>query len=154
MKKVSVLQFAIVGLIAFASVPAMGQPGNKTTKEQKKVDSAKKELNEAKENLQEAHIDSATDFKEFKMNAETKIQANKARIVELKSDSQKQDKATKDKLDKKIMALEQKNNTLDTKRKESDFTKTTLWTTFKHEFTHDMDELGHAFKDAGVKNTK
>ena len=28
------------------------------------------------------------------------------------------------------------------------------WETFKAEFSHDMDELGHAFKGLTVKNVK
>ena len=61
----------------------------------------------------------------------------------------------KAKNEKKLAVLEQKNDNL--KAKLADYKKDESkdkWTTFKKEFNHDMAELGKAFKDFTVKNTK
>jgi hypothetical protein len=50
--------------------------------------------------------------------------------------------------------LEQKNNELKSKIKKADDTKTTMWTSFKREFTQEMDKLGDAFKDMNADNSK
>jgi hypothetical protein len=50
--------------------------------------------------------------------------------------------------------LEQKNNELKTKIQKSDDTKTSMWTSFKLEFNHEMDKLGDAFKDMNADDSK
>ena len=63
-------------------------------------------------------------------------------------------KEVKEKYDKKVSALEQKNNDLKKKIEASNNTQSSKWSSFKREFNHDMDELGHAIKDIGVDNKK
>jgi hypothetical protein len=50
--------------------------------------------------------------------------------------------------------LEQKNNELKNKIKKADDTKTSMWTSFKRGFNHEMAELGNAFKDMNADNSK
>jgi len=50
--------------------------------------------------------------------------------------------------------LENENNELKSKIKKADDTKTSMWTSFKRGFNHEMDELGNAFKDMNADNSK
>lgn len=52
------------------------------------------------------------------------------------------------------MALEKQNNMLRKKIETCDNTKTSMWTSFKQEFNHDINELGLAIKNIGVDNEK
>jgi ABC-type Na+ efflux pump permease subunit len=142
-----ILTFAITGVVAMVGMSATAQESKKTADARKEVASAKKDLKEAK-------IDSAVDFQKFKKEAEIKIRENQEKIAELKAKKSNDSREIKAKYDKKVLALEKKNNELKNKIKKADDTKTTMWTSFKREFNHDMDELGHAFKDIGVSNTK
>jgi len=146
MKK-TILRFTITGVIVATSLTSFGQENKKAEKERKNVAEAQKDLGEAK-------ADSAADFKAFKKDAETKISENQKKIAELKAKKSSDDKKVKEKYDKNILALEKKNNELKKKIEGCTNTKTSKWSSFKREFNHDMDELGHAIKDIGVDNTK
>ena len=54
----------------------------------------------------------------------------------------------------KVADLDKKNS--DMKKKMADYKASNKenWENFKTEFNHDMNELGQAFKDLTVKNTK
>jgi hypothetical protein len=138
--KNKILLFAITAMIAMVGLTA-------TAQENKKAADARKDLKEAK-------IDSAEDFQKFKKDAENKIKENKTKIAELKAKKTSESKEVKEKYDKKVLALEQKNNELKNKIDKADDTKTNMWTSFKHEFNHDMDKLGLAFKDMKADNSK
>ena len=145
--KNKILTLAMTGAIAIVGLSA-------TAQESKKAADARKEVASAKKDLREAKIDSAADFQKFKKEAEGKIKENQMKITELKAKKSNDSKEVKAKYDKKVFALEKKNNELKSKIKKSSGTKTDMWTSFKREFTHDMEELGHAFKDLAVDNTK
>ncbi|HEV8512053.1 MAG TPA: hypothetical protein VGQ59_02190 [Cyclobacteriaceae bacterium] len=134
------LTFAITGILAMVGLAA-------TAQENKKAADARKDLKEAK-------IDSAEDFHKFKKEVENKIKENRAKIVELKEKKSIERKEIKEKYDKKVLALEQKNNELKNKIDKADYTKTNMWTSFKREFNHEMDKLGLAFKDMNADNSK
>jgi len=138
--KNKILTFAITAMIAMAGLTA-------TAQENKKAADARKDLEKAK-------IDSAEDFHKFKKEAEGKIKENQAEIAELKAKKVSDSKEIKEKYDKKVLALEQKNNELKNKIDKADDTKTNMWTSFKREFNHDMDKLGLAFKDMNKDNSK
>ncbi len=124
------------------------------SQEDKKAKEARKDVAEAKQDLKEARIDSAADFQKFKKDAETIIAENKTKISDLKIKKIDGSKEDKQKYDKKIAALEKRNNELRKKIETCDSTKTSMWTSFKQEFNHDMNELGLAIKDIGVDNKK
>jgi|SRR5579859_4599482 len=142
-----ILAFALTGAIAMVGLSAIAQ-------ENKKASNARKEVASSKRDLKEAKIDSAADFQRFKKEAEVKIRENQMKITELKAKKSDDSREIRQKYDKKVLALEQKNNELRSKIKKSDGTKPDMWTSFKREFNHDMEELGRAFKDLGVNNTK
>ena len=82
------------------------------------------------------------------------IAANDQIIADLKATIQHDKKAAKADYKSKVSALEQKNAEM--KKKMEDYRQDgkDRWQAFKAEFSHDMDELGKAFKDLTVKNVK
>jgi hypothetical protein len=130
--KNKILTLAITGVIAMVSLSA-------TAQEDKKAAAARKDLKEAK-------IDSAADFQKFRKESEAKITENHKKIAELKAKKSNDTKDIKKKYDEKVSALEVKNNELRKKIKDADDTKTNMWTSFKHGFNHDMNELEAAIK--------
>ena len=90
----------------------------------------------------------------FALLFEEKISAYEKIIAEFKAKIAKEKKENIAKYEKTIAELEQKAG--DMKKKLADVKEEgkDKWTTFKAEFSHDMDELGHAFKDLTVKNVK
>jgi hypothetical protein len=105
-----------------------------------------KKAADARKNLKEAKIDSAADFQKFRKESEVKISENQKKIAELKAKKSTDTKEIKKKYDEKVLALEAKNNALKKKIKTADDTKTDMWTSFKHGFNHDMEELEAAIK--------
>lgn len=143
--KTRILRWTLTGIVAVFASAAFGQESEKATEARKNVAKANLELREAK-------LDSASDYKKFKEDAELKIAENQKKIESLKEKKQADNKITKDDYDKKVMALEEKNTALKLKVKEADNTKTSRWTSFKKEFNRDLDEIGQAFKDLTVDN--
>jgi PhoPQ-activated pathogenicity-related protein len=145
MKK-TILTLAITMVMAGASLTSIAQQNKKAAK-------ARKEVADAKKDLREAKIDSAADYQRFNTEAQVQIMDNDKKIAELRAQKASDNKEIKEKYDKQVLALEQKNNNLKTKIKGSSTTKTDRWTAFKREFTHDINEFGKAFKDIGVNNS-
>jgi hypothetical protein len=145
MKK-TFLTLAITLVMAGTSLTAIGQ-------ENKKAAKARKEVAEAKRDLREAKIDSAADYQRFNTEAQTQIMDNDKKIAELRAQKANDNKEIREKYNKQVLALEQRNNSLKTKIKGSGYTKTDKWASFKREFSHDMNEFGRAFKDIGVNNS-
>lgn len=114
--------------------------------ESKKAANARKELASAKKDLKEAKIDSAADFQKFKKESEIRISENQTKIAELKAKKSDDTKEIKKKYDEKVVALEAKNEALRTKIKNADGTKTSMWTSFKYGFNHEMQDLEAAIK--------
>lgn len=141
----NVLRFTLGVMLATVSITANAQ-------QDKKSEKARKEVAEAKEDLRLAKIDSVEDYNKFKIDADAKIAQNKIKIKELKEQKMSDNADIKEKYQKKIFVLEQKNNDLKKKIDESDKTISSKWSSFKKEFNHDMEELGKAFKDIGVDN--
>lgn len=139
MKK-QILKTAFTTVIALTSITASAQ-------ENKQAANARKELHEAK-------IDSAEDFNRFKKQAEETINDNKQKIKVLKSKKSDANKEEKENYDKKVKALEEKNENLKSKINGSSKTTTEKWSAFKREFNHDIEELGRAIRDIAKDNTK
>ena len=146
MKK-TILAIAITGVMTIFNLTVFAQ-------ENKKAAEARKDVAEAKQDLREAKMDSAADYQKFKNEAEVRIAENQKEIAILKTKKIKEGKEVKQKYDKKVLSLEQKNNKLEKEIRESEHTKSNMWSSFKREFNHDMDELGQAIKDIGVNNAK
>jgi len=119
-------------------------------------ESTKKASDERKdvEKNQQRVKDSIADFQKFKADAENKIADNQKKIAQLKNKKNQENKEVREKYDKKVLALEQKNDELKKRLDAYNKPDNTAWASFKREFNHDMDELGHALRDIGVDNAK
>lgn len=96
---------------------------------------------------------STEEYQKFKRESIDKMSENDMRIAELRKEKSSDDKEVKARYDKKIDALEKRNQELKTKLTNYKYEKSN-WQTFKQEFKHDLDGLGNAFKDFTVRNTK
>lgn len=141
----NVFRFTLGLMLATVSITANAQ-------QDKKSEKARKDMAEAKEDLRLAKIDSVEDYNKFKVDADAKIAQNQIKIKELKEQKTSDNAEIKEKYQKKIFVLEQKNDDLKKKIEESDKTISSKWSSFKKEFNHDMEELGKAIKDIGVDN--
>ncbi len=152
--KNKIVAFTLTGVMVAASLSSFSQDNKKVEKARANEVEAKKDLMEAKQDLREAKNDSAEDYLKFKKESEMKIQENQARINELKEKRRAEANDVNDDYNKKIMAIEEKNNKLRVKMQDADNTKTSNWSSFKREFNHDSHEIGQAFKNIGVNNEK
>jgi hypothetical protein len=91
------------------------------------------------------------EWKEFKSNAEIKINANEKRIGEFKVKIKTASKEVKADYDKEITVLEQKNVELKKKINEYKYEGKDKWEEFKQGFNRDMDIVGKAIKDLWAK---
>ena len=113
-----------------------------------KVNQAKEDVIEAKQELNLAITDSIV---QFKKESEQQIIANEKRIAEFKTKIAKEKKEVKATYENTLAELEQKNNEL--KKKLIDFkdNETDNWESFKTEFSSDMNDLGSTLKNFVVK---
>jgi len=121
---------------------------------QNKVLEAQSEADKAQSELNETRQDSINDYLAFKKESQDKINAQDKSIAEFKARIANEKMENKAVYEKKIAKLEQKNS--DMKKKLDDYKGEgkDQWIAFKAEFNHDMDEIGKAFSDLTVKNTK
>jgi hypothetical protein len=150
MKK-TILTFAIGSLLIGTSVISCKTSSEKVENAQENVVDAQEDLAGAKQELTQARRDSIL---QWRAESQEKIGAYEKSIIDLKSKIAKQKQANKASYEQSIVVLEQKN--ADVKRKLEEYKEEgdTNWEDFKTEFNHDMDELGNAFKDLTIKNTK
>lgn len=118
----------------------------------KKIETAKENVRDSKEELQKAISELNEEYPEFKIEAEKKIAANEVRIEELRlAVNQPGEKLLDDFRRKRIEELKLKNTNLKNKlsayeRDHSD------WEVFKREFNHDMNGILESLKDIGKDN--
>jgi hypothetical protein len=107
----------------------------------------------SKQDLEAARQEFLADMETFRKETATRIAANDQRIAELNANIVHERKEARADYKKRIAALEQKNR--DMKKTMDDYKEEGKenWERFKTEFNHDMDALGQAFKDIGVRNT-
>lgn len=125
----------------------------KEAEAQIKVENAKTDLEDAKQETITDAQQQANDaeWKIFKNNAETTIENNKIRIAELRVKMTKSGKKMDAVYTAKIDAMELQNKNLKTRIEQYEMTQGN-WSSFKIEFSKDMDELGQAI--AGFVSTK
>ncbi len=144
--KNSVLKMVITAVVLTCGITVSAQ-------EDKRAAAARKQVVEAENNLNDAKADSARNFEKFVTDARDTIKKNQESIAELKSRKTDAAKKTRKRYDKKVEELEQKNAALKEKIEDSAQVDSSKWAAFKREFKHDLDKLGLAIKDIGVKNT-
>lgn len=127
-----------------------------------KVDEAKINVTEAKQDLQQAQSEADSkvikiadelQWKTFKDETEVKIKDNEKLIKSIKAKMSNKDKAKDVAYSNQIDALEMENAKFKDRMYNYEINKSD-WESFKLEFNHDMDELGKALKDFSVNNKK
>lgn len=146
MKK-TIIAFSAFLLVSGAIFTSCSTPAEKVEKAENNVVQANNELDSANK----AYL---ADVASFKKENEEKIEANNKSIAEFNQRIADQKATAKADYKIKIAELEKKNT--DMKKKMDDYKEDGRdnWTKFKAEFSHDMDELGKAFKNLTVKNVK
>lgn len=111
-----------------------------------KVENAVEKVNDANRDLAKANENYNNDVNNYKKEEAAKIAANEQSIVEFKARIANEKKDAKEKYLKEIANLEQKNS--DMKKQIDDYKADSKenWVIFRTKFSHDMDELGKAFK--------
>lgn len=119
-----------------------------------KVENAQDNVTEANEDLDKANQEYLADIENYKSETAVKIATNDKAIADFNARIEKEKKEARGDYKKRIEKLEQKNS--DLKKKLADYKEEgkEKWQIFKTEFSHDMDELGDAFRDFTVKNVK
>jgi hypothetical protein len=119
-----------------------------------KLDEATSQVVEAGDDLKEANDDYLLEVEKYKLETADKIIQNDKSIAEFNARVKTEKKETRDQYIKDIAVLEAKNSDLKMKMEVYQADSKENWDKFKIEFSHDMDELGKAFKDLTVKNVK
>jgi chromosome segregation ATPase len=121
---------------------------------EKKVESAREDVNDAKQDLQKAQNNYNEEWQKFHDDARIRIDENNNRIAEyrVKIKTEKQD--VRDRDEKRIAELETRNHNLQVKLDSYKDDGNSNWDSFKREFNHDMDELGHAIGDIFKNNER
>ena len=140
---------ALTGIVASMILTGCNSPAKKLENARDKVEEANEGVIEANKDLNSAQYDSV---QLFKKEAEEKIAANEKSIVDFKTRIAYQKAVDKIKYEKQIADLDQKNG--DMRKSLADYQQQgkDKWVAFKHKFSHDMNELGKAFKQFTVSS--
>jgi PBP1b-binding outer membrane lipoprotein LpoB len=147
MKK-SIISLALSAMFLGAMLSGCNSP-------QEKVENAKDDLHDAQKYLAQYKQDSIEDaeWKEFKVSAQAKIDANRSDIAALREKKSKGGVFMDPIYGKQILTLEEK--TLALQIRIDDYEKYhSNWETFKREFDHDAEELGNTLKNISTDNSK
>ncbi|HUX53900.1 MAG TPA: hypothetical protein VMV56_05780 [Williamwhitmania sp.] len=139
-------------LVALAFVAVVPFAGCNTPAQ--KVDNAKDNVTQAKEDLDKANQAYLAEVETFKKESAAKTVTYDQRIAELKAKVAKVKGKAKVGYQKEIAKLERKNTEMKNMLKDYKEDGKDKWASFKTEFNHDMDELGQALKDFTVDNKK
>lgn len=145
MKKTSV-GLLIVGLLVSMVLVECITPAQK-------VKAARNNVTKANDKLDEAKKEYLEDVAAYRKEIADKIASNNLKIAafEAKIENEKDDNKTSYK--EKINELKKKNNDMKMRIDNYRVEGKEKWAMFKNEFSHDMEELGKAFKDLVIKNT-
>jgi hypothetical protein len=119
-----------------------------------KVEDAQENVVAANLALDQANKEYLADMANYRQETSSRIAANEESIKEFNGRIKEEKKAARADFKKKIAALEQQNNDMKIRMDNYREEGKDKWVIFKAEFSHDMDEMGQAFKDLTVKNVK
>lgn len=146
MKK-SILCLATSAFIAGEIFTSCNTPAQKVENAQNNVTEANLDLNKANEEYLE-------DIEKYRKETADKIAANNLSISDFNARIENEKKEAKTDYKKKLAVLENKNNDIKKRMEDYQAEGKEKWELFKAEFNHDMNELGLALKDLGVKNVR
>ena len=99
--------------------------------------------------------DTTGDWNTSRERWKNRIEENDRRIAELKKDKQNESAEVRERYNKRVESLEQRNRDLRNRMDSyKDDGKNDNWQKFRREFNHDMDEMGNAFRDIGRDNAR
>ena len=148
--KNNILKLTLISTMTMASLTSFSQQDKKVEKARKNLAEAKTNLAEAKIDLTEAKTDSVADYMAFKKEAELSIAENKKKIADLKAKRTESINEERAKYDKKVLAIEEKNQELENKINGSSNIKTSMWTSFKADFREGIKNLGGLINEVGI----
>jgi len=121
---------------------------------EQKVEDAQDKVENANSDLDDANLEYYKEIEAYRKETADKIAANEQITIEFNKriELEKLDAQAEYKL--KIKELEQQNTDLEKRMADYKESGKENWEKFKKEFNKDMEELGKAFKDLTVKNTK
>ena len=147
--------FAVTAFLAVMVFTSCKSNTEKEADATEKVIDANENLDAVNEDINDDEAKKANDmeWQTYKEEVNTSVAANEVRIAELKAALKKPGNTFDSNYSKSIQSLEDRNASLKLKIKNYENNQTD-WDSFKREVDSDMTELGKAFKDLTVKNTK
>ncbi len=141
------LALAIVALLSGALVISCNSSS-------KKLEEAQEDVVDAHNDLDQANLDYEADIENYRLETAAKIEDNNQSIADFKARVASEKKEKRAEYEAKINELDQKNSDMKKKLDDYKIEGKEKWDAFKTEFNSDMNELGTAFKDLTVRNTK
>jgi len=145
--KNKILKFVLIGALPLAVSVSFGQ-GIEKKSVRTNPDSVTTGLD-----IHQARIDSAADYRQFKAAAELKISENQKNIDLLRTKKSASTQETKEKYDKNLAMLQEKNTALKARIGASGQTATVRWPSFKREINNDLQELSRTIKTITADHT-
>jgi hypothetical protein len=146
MKK-SILALAACTFLTGAILTSCNTPSQK-------VENAQENVAEANQELEQANKEYLEDIAAYRIETANRIAANDESIKEFNARMAKDKRAAKADYKKRVADLEQKNRDMKLRMDNYAEEGKDKWLIFKAEFSHDMEEMGKAFKDLTVNNVK
>lgn len=141
--------------IVFVFIAAtLGSCTNSPEQKAQNVEEAKTDLVVAKQELQQARLDSMKEYLNFKEASERKLKDNDAQIATLKYQIKSQKTEMQMDYNKQLEVLTQKNENLKTGIRNYKESTKEKWETFKMNFNVDLDSLGKTISMMSQKNKK
>jgi hypothetical protein len=119
----------------------------------KTLSGSKENVNNTYQGLETTQTDTISEWQQFKIDAQVKINANEKKIDEFKADMKTDGKNIKAKYKKEVVVLEKKNKELKKKISEYKYDGKVKWEEFEQGFNHDMDVVGTSIKNLFSKNS-
>ena len=153
MKKI-LFTLAVTTFIAGTIFTGCISPSQKLEIAEENVIDAKKEVLDTQSDLNQANQYSITEYHQFKTEFENRITKNEKSIEEQIAKIANTNDENKVYYETKLAELQKRNSDLKIKLDDHKEGETEQWQTFMSEFKHDIDELGKAFADFAVSDTK
>jgi hypothetical protein len=152
--KKSIIILPSIVLLTIAIHSGCQSTAKKVENAEDKVQVANKALADSETDLYYARLDTISNYEQYKIEAEKVIIAQEKNITDFKARLASEKQEINADLENKLVELEKKNKELKIKLADFKDDGQNKWISFKDEFNHDMNELGNAFKDLTVENTK
>lgn len=137
----SILVFAITGFLAGTLLTSC----EKTTEQ--KLEGAKQNVGEAKQDLKDVRTEYLADWQTFKRESEQTLEANEKRIDAFKDKMDKAGPKARARYNKEVAILERSNRDLKKKLEKYKDEGQGKWVEFKTNFKRDMDGIGKTLND-------